>query len=285
MAPKRRALIVGIDAYPDPYQLGGCVNDAEAWRRALGVKRFECQALYNDGAIRWNILHNLATLLAESKPGDVVAFVYSGHGTQLRDVTADEGDGWDEALCPVDSLETGGFLTDDDLRAAIGKAAPGVRVVVFADSCYSGTITRFAAGNLPRAGRRARYIRATPEMHRAFRDFRGRAEGVVTQFPTPSFRIRRAAALVRPEHLTSVSFSACLPTEVAYESPNGDGTSSGDFTRAATRVLATAGATLTRAGFLRRVLAAMGEDRYQTPTLDAAPGMERKTMWGATALG
>ena len=64
---------------------------------------------------------------------------YSGHGGQLPDLNNDEPDAQDETWCLYD-----GELVDDELYALFGRFARGVRILVFSDSCHSGTIVKIA---------------------------------------------------------------------------------------------------------------------------------------------
>ncbi len=64
---------------------------------------------------------------------------YSGHGGQLPDLNRDEADAADETWCLYD-----GELVDDELYAQLGMFAKGVRILVFSDSCHSGTVTKLA---------------------------------------------------------------------------------------------------------------------------------------------
>jgi hypothetical protein len=52
-------------------------------------------------------------------------------------VTGEEGDKLDETWCLYD-----GQLIDDEVFLELNRFAPGVRVLVFSDSCHSGTVVR-----------------------------------------------------------------------------------------------------------------------------------------------
>jgi hypothetical protein len=69
--------------------------------------------------------------------GDHLLVSFSGHGSQERDIDRDEGHGWDEAWCLSD-----GVLIDDRLAGYWRLFERGVRIVVVADSCYSGGSAR-----------------------------------------------------------------------------------------------------------------------------------------------
>jgi metacaspase-1 len=73
----------------------------------------------------------------ELAPGDMFLVSYSGHGGQVPDVNGDEDDYKDETWCLYD-----GQVIDDELNVRYAKLAADVRVLVFSDSCHSGTVTR-----------------------------------------------------------------------------------------------------------------------------------------------
>lgn len=139
-----RALCVGIDDYPGTANdLQKCVQDAVNWGNLLKNKfKFtSVQTLINNEATRANIRRMLSTLVEVSKPGDVLVFTFSGHGTSVPDAGKDEPDYKDEALV-VYGQGSYDLLLDDELRLLLGKLRRGVRLAVVADCCHSGTITR-----------------------------------------------------------------------------------------------------------------------------------------------
>jgi hypothetical protein len=263
---ERRALCIGINQYPAGAALGGCVADATAWGEYLSRRGFAVLLLTDRGATRHGMITALVELVETAIPGDVLAFQYSGHGTQVRDLDGDEGDGWDEALVPVD-YQSGAFLIDDDLRVIFDRLPRGVTLNCFLDCCYSGTATRLLGINAPRRGPhpdRARYLMlgsAERAAHEAFRATRSEVA------------VPPARPLLSPEQMNHATVSACMPQEVAWET-NG----MGDFTRAALAVLDSSGPNLTLNGVLRRTITRLGEDRWQTPMLDGPLDMLRRTM-------
>ena len=79
-------------------------------------------------------------LVQGCQPGDSLVFHYSGHGSQQRNYTGDEVDGYDETLCPLD-FKTQGMIVDDEINATIVRPLPrGVRLHAFIDACHSGTV-------------------------------------------------------------------------------------------------------------------------------------------------
>jgi hypothetical protein len=72
--------------------------------------------------------------------GDIFFMTYSGHGGQVRDTNGDEDDDrMDETWVLFDRQ-----LVDDELYALWGGFKAGVRIVVFSDSCHSGSVVRLA---------------------------------------------------------------------------------------------------------------------------------------------
>ncbi|AII53775.1 hypothetical protein N008_17560 [Hymenobacter sp. APR13] len=260
--PRRRALCIGINSYPDA-PLQGCVADAQAWAAALQKKGFTTELLLEANATRQNILDGIGAMLKTSRAGDVLVFHFSGHGTQLDDLSPEEDDRKDEALCPYDYAR-GAFVLDDDLRAVFRHVPAGVNATFFADCCHSGSIARlFGSGPAPApAGQRARFMQARTRnldfnvLHREFR----------ATLPAES---RRPADAGRTA-MKVVNFSACLPEEVAYEA-NG----SGAFTVRALRLLDKLATGITHSQFqeqLRRSF--VRHTPAQHPTLDCAPTAE-----------
>jgi hypothetical protein len=252
---RRRALCIGINEYPTAPLLG-CVADASDWAQALTQRGFETLMLENSRASREGILRGVDDLLDGSRPGDVLVLQFAGHGTQVPDLNGDEDDQTDEALCPFD-FATGALLIDDDIREVFDRIPDGVNFTCFFDCCHSGTNTRFAVGagldGSQGRDRRMRFMRATPELLEAHRRFRGGNGGSRAPMPGAQSAMR------------NVSFSACEPFEVAFES---DG--HGDFTVRAMRVFSAGVDGLSNEQFQQRVLAGFGAGRRQSPRLDCA---------------
>lgn len=254
---RRRALCVGINRYPTA-PLTGCLADVEAWTRTLGRLGFDDPVtLLNDHATRDAILAHLTQLVQTSRAGDVIVFQYSGHGTYVQDLDGDEmgGDtpGQDEAICPVD-FASGALIVDDDIGRIFDMLPDGVNLTCFMDCCHSGTVSRFGVGKNPANlahghDERPRFINAGPELENAHRRFRA---------ALPESR----KALRGQSRMREVVFSACLSSEVAWESRG-----QGEFTVCATRVLARAGAKLSNAEFARLVTQEFGPSPRQQPRL------------------
>jgi len=157
----RKALLVGINRYPDPAnELRGCVNDVVLMRETLErhygfTDPGAFRVLTDRRATTAAILSGLAWLVDGAASGDALVFHYSGHGSQVPDRNGDERDGLDEILCPYD-LEWEHPLTDDDLAAAVVPIPKGALLTVILDCCHSGTGLREPSRN--GSGIRHRYL-------------------------------------------------------------------------------------------------------------------------------
>ena len=149
---KKRALLVGINYNMDPTcKLNGCVNDAKSMGRYLqstcGFKAEQVTVVTDENLKsiaqvgRDGLMELLYDLCIASwrEDLDFAVFHYSGHGSQSRDLDADELDGNDEGIVPVD-YRTKGLLLDDILSKIVGKFNPKTKLVCFFDACHSGTI-------------------------------------------------------------------------------------------------------------------------------------------------
>jgi hypothetical protein len=95
------------------------------------------QTLLTRRATRAAVLRGLARAAKATKAGDIFLLTYSGHGGQVPDRNNDEPDGQDETWCLYD-----GELIDDEIYTALGRFARGVRILVFSDSCHSGSVIK-----------------------------------------------------------------------------------------------------------------------------------------------
>ncbi|HEX6883869.1 MAG TPA: caspase family protein [Planctomycetota bacterium] len=152
--PRRRALLVGINDYPNAAdRLEGCVNDVflmSALLQECGFEAEDIRVCLDRRATARGILERLEWLLDDPRPGDQLVFYYSGHGAQLPSYGAgDTVDRKDETLVPWDfdwSLER--CVTDDQLYALYSQLPYGTQLVALFDCCHSGGIHRAGA---PRA--------------------------------------------------------------------------------------------------------------------------------------
>jgi hypothetical protein len=142
---KGRALTIGLNAV-DPRHYGGwtgelnaCEADARDMAGIAQSKKIGVKTLLTKAATRSKVMGEIAKVAKALKAGDIFMLSYSGHGGQVPDINDDEPDAQDETWCLYD-----GELVDDELYAQLGKFAQGVRILVFSDSCHSGTVVKMA---------------------------------------------------------------------------------------------------------------------------------------------
>lgn len=169
---------IGLNAVdPGHYQgwsgpLNACELDAKDMSLLAKSQSFQSTVLLTKQATRAAVETELSKAAASLKKGDLFLLTYSGHGGQTPDLNHDEPDGLDETWCLYD-----GQLIDDELYALLRRFAKGVRVLILADSCHSGT-------SIKNAAILASYANAQPHYALTVND----RDGSVAVLPTPSFR-------------------------------------------------------------------------------------------------
>jgi len=142
-APTGYALAIGLNKVDTTHYVGtvkelsGCEADAVDMKDIAISQGLNAEMLLGKEATRTNVLNKLDALAKSLKTGDLLVLSYSGHGANVIDKNGDEADGYDETWCLYD-----GQLLDDELYGAWMKFQAGVRILVFSDSCYSGTVLR-----------------------------------------------------------------------------------------------------------------------------------------------
>ena len=123
--------------------LAACEADAESMHEIATSLGYTSTMLLTTAATRTRVSAAIGDAASDLAAGDIFLVSYAGHGGQVPDVNGDEPDGTDETWCLYD-----GMLIDDELHALWKSFAPGGRVLVFSDSCHSGTVTRAARATL-----------------------------------------------------------------------------------------------------------------------------------------
>lgn len=149
--PRRRALLIGINDYPDPAnRLDGCVNDTFLMSALLQERGFlatDIRVVLNERATADAIRERLNWLLEGADDGMERLLFYSGHGAQLPAYGATgEIDHVDECLVPYDfawSKETA--ISDDDFYHLYVDLPYKARFFAIFDCCHSGGMTRDGA--------------------------------------------------------------------------------------------------------------------------------------------
>ena len=139
-----RALVIGINDYQNLPRLETAVNDASAvhdlLRRQYG---FDSHLMLNP--TRYELVRALDELRADLTEQDNLLIYYAGHG--VLDAATDEG-----FWLPVDAEEDSqaNWLAVPTVTRTL-RAIAAKHVLVVADSCYSGTLTREAPAALATA--------------------------------------------------------------------------------------------------------------------------------------
>ncbi len=214
--PVRRALLVGVGAYPENVEwpaLTGPPGDVRVLKDALvakaGFEEDEVQVLINDAATHAGILRAFRRMAAESGPEDLLLFFFAGHGSYLPDDDGDEGfDGYDETIIPFDARLKDGArndIRDDEIRGLIEQANRKTpHVVLLFDCCNSGTNAR---GGPPEDG-----VRRVPGVR-----------GIAGSRASPPLPEPGSGFVPLSSPLDYVSLSACRADQNAAEMELGEG--------------------------------------------------------------
>lgn len=139
------ALTIGLNAVdPAHYdgwsgELNACEADAEDMAHIARSTNYEVNTLLTQQATRANVSNGIIDAAQRLAGGDIFMLCYSGHGGQLPDKNSDEPDRMDETWCLYDSE-----LVDDEIYSLLSAFKRGVRILVFSDSCHSGSVTKQA---------------------------------------------------------------------------------------------------------------------------------------------
>jgi caspase domain-containing protein len=155
--PRKSALLVGVSEYQDKDVPVLLAPEKSIQRvKSLLEDKFEfdqIELLLGPDAKRESIIKALETMAAKKYgPEDVVVFYFSGHGSFVLDDDGDEIDGFDETICPYDTLpltadtnqhDNLNQIRDDELNALFTKISQQTKnLTVVLDCCHSGTGTR-----------------------------------------------------------------------------------------------------------------------------------------------
>ncbi len=140
---KAISLHIGLNSV-SPAHYGGwsgdlmaCEFDARDMAAIAKSSGMKSTVLLTKEGTRAATLAAIRSAAKQLKSGGLFFLTYSGHGGQIPDVTSEEDDKKDETWCLYD-----GQLIDDELYMELGRFKAGVRILVFSDSCHSGTVTR-----------------------------------------------------------------------------------------------------------------------------------------------
>jgi hypothetical protein len=149
----KRALLIGCNynypgsaCIPNDCTLRGCIQDvrniSSILQTRLGFQAANIDILVDDGSTAFpskqTIVEHLTQLVESTGTGDSCFVWYSGHGAQVYNPSS-EGN-YDECWCPPDTIQSGEYLTDDELSLIVRRAPANSRIFVGSDSCHSGTV-------------------------------------------------------------------------------------------------------------------------------------------------
>ncbi|MDY6900741.1 MAG: caspase family protein, partial [Cyanobacteriota bacterium] len=150
--PRKLALLVGINQYPQIPALKGCLTDVELQRELL-IHRFGFQpsdilCLTNKQATREGIENAFVEhLVKQAKPGDVVIFHFSGYGSRVK--TKRLLGGMENTLIPIDGNEViddsetvANYLLEDTLLLMMQSLATERATAILDTSYYKPSISQ-----------------------------------------------------------------------------------------------------------------------------------------------
>lgn len=142
--PKKLSLHIGLNnvnnrAYPGYIlpTLAGCHNDSLSMQHLARLNGYQPVVMLDAKGTIQNVKNAILHAASSLKAGDSFFLTYSGHGDQVKNLNPaedNEADGKDETWCLYD-----GNLVDDVLTTLLAQFAAGVKIVVLADCCHSGT--------------------------------------------------------------------------------------------------------------------------------------------------
>lgn len=141
--PKGISLHLGLNRVDPIHYMGwngelvACENDARDMETIARSQGFIAQSLLTKAATSTALLGTIEKAAKELVEDDFFLLTYSGHGGQINDFSNGEPDGLDETWVLFDRQ-----LVDDELYSAWSMFRPSVRILVFSDSCHSGTMTK-----------------------------------------------------------------------------------------------------------------------------------------------
>ena len=276
----KRALLVGIDQYPDPQNnLNSCVADTLRFRGLLqnyyGFEPQDITLLHNNAATLANVRAQLTQLFSGVTDADRVVFFESSHGYRYV-----KGSTYTEVLCLYDQ-----FLEDTEL-VQLSQQVPAGTFTCVLDACHSAGLDKlfFAPDGLHAA--RAKVWQPPPDRAAAdsallaqatsFKSFGRAATGdtgaVAKQFSTEAFGSFAPPAAKGAEgqpELNGLLFAACLADQTAAAgSPPTEGLSA--FTWALGHELEAGGVPIAASALRDRVSARLQAlNMRQTPAVEA----------------
>lgn len=233
---RKLALLVGINEYSgrDYLQLRGCINDVDLQKQLL-INKFsfhpkDILMLTDAKATRKGILTAFEEhLIKQAKPGDVVVFHFSGHGSRVTDPDRDNPDGLNSTFVTADTVlpsQKGGVVNDimGHTLFLLMYALQTENVTAVLDSCHAGGGTR---GNFVIRAADNQFAQASPEEFEYQRSLLSRLN-----LSPQEFIARRKAGIAK-----GVVIAGAKRDQYAADAAFGDNFYAGAFTYALTQYL------------------------------------------------
>ena len=142
---KGLALTIGLNSvnplkylYVDLKDLDACEADAKDMAALASSQGFEVTTLLTSQATLAKVTNEIRKAASSLTAVDIFLLTFSGHGEQINDTNSDElYDHKDETWCLYD-----GQLVDDEINKLFAEFPQGCRILMFSDSCHSGTVAR-----------------------------------------------------------------------------------------------------------------------------------------------
>ena len=135
----KKALIIAVNAYPDPYKLRDSLNDKDDLAATLAGKGFAVTSLIDAQATRANVLAGYQAMVANANVGNPTVAAFFGHGSWFNGPY-----GAAQCICPVDVLQ-GRLIADYELAGIMAGLNPNATFDFINGACFSGTSTRALA--------------------------------------------------------------------------------------------------------------------------------------------
>lgn len=253
----RRALLIGINRYRAVPELQGSVNDVETMREILttryGFEPRYVTLLTDEAATRRGIMQALEKLVQDSGPHDTVYVHYSGHGSQVEDLSGTHENRMNQTIVPQDGRTSDvPDILSLELAVILARLRAQSAAIVL-DSCHSGGATRAI-------------------------EIRSRSVPADTRLDLYR-RVTQTRAIVSSLSSRFVVLEATAPDQLALDGPI-DGRYHGFFTYALSKSISNArtGATL------REIFAGVGQELGRLQVQFNQPSMPEPQLEGPPAL-
>ena len=263
MPRKLYSFLVGVDKYPKPGDLSGCVNDVrkiENYLINLNSSFYDevvaPMVLTDKEGNRKNIIARLQKQVKKLGSEDTLLFYFSGHGVNeiSTDLFYDNYNGLIQTLyCyPPANPKEDNKLANKELRYIFGQCAKGAHILTVFDCCHSGDMTRSMEKD-----RKMKAASIRPFGERNYKEFLFSNKTTPDKLRTTDFNE------IFPDN-NIVTLSACLSSERAWEY-NGGGT----FTNSLIKTLETNNSAISYADLLKQIELHVRSTTHekQTPTI------------------